>query len=349
MKIPARPGFPALAALLMALLMSACSSPSPSSVAPTTSQITPAPSSTPIPTSTPAATVAPTATPKPQPSPAPTLMPYDEVIHLFDYDSSQPLDVKEASVKQQDDIAVHDMSYASVITNERVSAYLVVPPGKGPFAGIVFMHWLGNPNGDRDEFLDEAVTLAQQGVISILIEGRFPWSVAPHDLAADQTEIINQVIDLRRAFDLLLTQPGVDAQRIGYVGHDFGAMYGGILADVDKRAKAYALMAGTATFSDWFLTYWSPAQGPKSRLAYAQAMAVFDPIYHVAHAAPAALFFQFANGDRFILKDVAQKLYDAGSEPKSIHWYDAPHELNDQARADRIKWLSEQLGLKAAP
>lgn len=289
--------------------------------------------------------------------PTPTLIPYDDVIHLFDYNSSQPLDVKEATVKQQAGIAVHDLSYASVITNERVSAYLVVPPGKGPsaglfagpFAGVVFMHWLGNVNGNRDEFLDEAVALAQQGVTSILIQGRFPWSVTPHDLAADQTAIVDQVIDLRRAFDLLLAQPDVDAQRIGYVGHDFGAMYGGILADVDKRAKAYALMSGTATFSDWFLTYWAPAQGAQGRLAYTQAMRVFDPIYHVAHAAPAALLFQFANSDRFIRKAVAQQFYDASSQPKSINWYDAPHELNDQARADRATWLSEQLGLKSAP
>jgi hypothetical protein len=66
-------------------------------------------------------------------------------------------------------------------------------------------------------------------------------------------------------------------------------------------------------------------------------------------AAPAALFFQFANSDRFIPKDVAQQFFDAGSEPKSINWYDAPHALNEQARADRVQWISEQLDLKLAP
>ncbi len=108
-------------------------------------------------------------------------------------------------------------------------------------------------------------------------------------------------------------------------------------------------MAGTTTFSGWLLAYWTPVTDRQGRLAYTQAMRVFDPIYHVAHAAPAALFFQFANSDRFIPKDTAQQLYDAGSEPKSINWYDASHELNEQARADRVKWLSEQLGLKATP
>ncbi len=345
------------AVLCLALLASACSAPSSGTSAPTTAPVAPASTSvstlastsTPAPSATAAVTTAPTTTPKPQPSPTPTLIPHDEISQLFDYDTSQPLDVQEAKVQDQAGIAVHDISYASVITNERVSAYLVVPPGKGPFAGVVFMHWLGSPHGDRSEFLDEAVALAKQGVTSVLIQGRFPWSVQPHDLAADQQAIVDQVIDVRRAFDLLLAQPGVDAQRIGYVGHDFGAMYGSILADVDRRAKAYVLMAGTATFSDWFLTYWAPAVGKQGRIDYTQAMRVFDPIYHVAHAAPAALFFQFANTDRFIAKAVAQQFYAAGSEPKSINWYDASHTLNDQARTDRVKWLSDQLSLTTTP
>ena len=342
------------AALLMVVwLASACSSPSSGTSVPTLAPVTPAPThastGTPAPDATAAVTAAPTTTPQPQPSPTPTLIPHDEVSQLFHYDASQPLDVREAKVQDQAGIAVHDISYASVITHERVSAYLVVPPGKGPFAGVVFMHWLGSPNGDRSEFLDEAVTLARQGVTSVLIQGRFPWSVQPRNLAADRQAIVDQVSDVRRAFDLLLAQPGVDAKRIGYVGHDFGAMYGGLLADVDQRARAYVLMAGTATFSNWFLVYWSPAQSAQDRLAYTQAMRVFDPIYHVAHAAPAALFFQFANTDRFIAKAVAQQFYDAGSEPKSINWYDASHTLNDQARTDRVKWLSDQLSLKAVP
>ena len=47
--------------------------------------------------------------------------------------------------------------------------------------------------------------------------------------------------DLRRALDVLLAQPGVDPKRIAYVGHDFGAMYGAVLAGVDRRVSVWAL------------------------------------------------------------------------------------------------------------
>lgn len=332
-------------AVLVAVLLSACASPSggatsaPSPVAPTIP-----------PTLAATATVAATSTvvPSSAPTSIPTPLAYEDMIHPFDYDQAPPLDIKEISVKDQDGVAVHDITYASVITKARVLAYVVMPPGKGPFAGIVFMHWLGNTNGNRKEFLDEAVMLAKIGSASILIEGRFPWLIVPHDVATDQTELIEQVVDLRRAFDVLLAQPGVDPRRIGYVGHDFGAMYGSILSGVDKRAKTYVLMAGTTSFNTWFLQYWSPATGAAERQAYAQVMSVFDPVRYVNHAAPAALLFQFANQDSFIPKDVASQFFAAASEPKTIKWYDTLHQLNDEARNDRDQWLIGQLGLKGA-
>ena len=54
----------------------------------------------------------------------------------------------------------------------RVPAYLVVPAGRGPFAAILFGHWMmkGSPFCNRREFLDEAVVLAHSGAISLLID-----------------------------------------------------------------------------------------------------------------------------------------------------------------------------------
>ena len=40
---------------------------------------------------------------------------------------------------------------------------------------------------------------------------------------------------------------------MAYVGHDFGAMYGTLAAAVDPRVTHFVFMAGTASFSDWFL------------------------------------------------------------------------------------------------
>jgi len=62
---------------------------------------------------------------------------------------------------------------------------------------------------------------------------------------------VQTVIDLRRAVDVVLSRPGVDPKRIGFVGHSFGATWGGVLAGVEKRIKAYVLMAGLPDIADF--------------------------------------------------------------------------------------------------
>jgi hypothetical protein len=55
---------------------------------------------------------------------------------------------------------------------------------------------------------------------------------------------------LRRAIDFVPSRPEVDPRRLGYVGHSFGAMFGGILAGVESRVAGFALMAGVGSFAD---------------------------------------------------------------------------------------------------
>lgn len=65
--------------------------------------------------------------------------------------------------------------------------------------------------------------------------------------------MIQQVIELRRAIEVLLAQPGVNPERLAYVGHDFGGMFGSVLAGVDERIQTYVIMTAIPDFSDWFL------------------------------------------------------------------------------------------------
>lgn len=265
---------------------------------------------------------------------------------LFAYDSSRDFDLKEESTKRQDGVTIRDVNYAAYAPKHgRIKAYLIQPDGKGPFAGLLFFHWLGESKSDRTEFLDEAVALGKQGTASILIQGYFPWLEAPTDGPADHQQVIDQTIEVRRALDLLLSQSKVDKRRIGFVGHDYGSMFGSIVSDIDKRVKTYVLIAGMGTFSDWSLKYW---KGPSKNGAevYKQAVKDVDPIGYVSHAAPASLLFQFANHDKYISKEVADTFFAAASKPKEVKWYDATHDLHiEEARKDRREWLTKQLRL----
>jgi len=266
---------------------------------------------------------------------------------LFDYDRSLAFDLKEVSSRDENAVTIRDLNYAAYNpAHKRIDAYLVRPKGRGPFAGVLFFHWLGNVKSDRSEFLDEAIALAKRGTASLLIQGHFPWIEEPTEAQADRRQIIDQTIEVRRALDLLLSQPEIDRRRIAFVGHDYGAMYGSIVAGLEKRVKAYVFMAATPTFSDWSLKYW-PVTAKAGEAVYRQTMKEIDPINYVAHAAPASLFFQFAKTDKFITRETAMAYYAAASNPKLIKRYDTVHELDvEAAKNDRRAWLARQLRLR---
>lgn len=269
---------------------------------------------------------------------------------LFAYKESVPFDAKKVSEKNQDGIIIQDIDYvAHAAERGRRKAYLIKPKGNGPFAGILFFHWLGEPNGNRNQFVDEAVALAKQGTVSLLIEGYFPWKVDPKDGLTDRQRVIDETIEVRRALDFLLSQPGVDPKLIAFVGHDYGAMYGAIVGGVDKRVKTYILMAPIGSWSDWSLAYWLAKVPENDKEAYRKALEGVDPIHYVSRLAPSPILLQFATSDEHITKDAATSFADAASEPKQVQWYDTKHHLNvEAARNDRSKWLADQLGLANA-
>ena len=281
---------------------------------------------------------------------------FSKLRRMFLYDRKMPLDVKEIGVENRGGIQVQDISYASP-KGGRVTAYLVVPPGKGKFAGIIFMHM--RP-GSRIIFLDEALSYARMGAVSLLIDAPFSRageSKRDFDPTVTHPEIdrdiyIQTVIDLRRGVDLLLSRRDIDRKRIGFVGHSFGAHTGVLLASVEKRIKGYVIMAGAPSLTEFLRTSTVPGivemrnSLTKAQQAnYFTTLAGVDPINYVPHVAPSALYFQFGKRDTYPTEQSAGQYFNAASNPKSVRWYDAGHALNDEARHDRALWLQKQIGL----
>lgn len=264
---------------------------------------------------------------------------------LFAYDQSAPLAVQEVGRETRGAAVVRDLTFTPV--DKPVKAYLVTPAaGSGPAAAILYVHWLGEPKTtNRTQFLDEAVALAGRGVVSLLVDTMWAepgWYKArvPEE---DYARAIHQVIEIRRAMDLLLAHPGIDPARVAFVGHDFGAMYGMIASAQDRRAKAYVFMAATPHFVDWFLF----RQQPKDLEAYKRQISAIDPVLFVPQLAPAPVFFQFASKDFYVSAEEANEFYAAAGPRKQMATYEAEHGLHPpEVAADRVAWLVKELGLK---
>jgi dienelactone hydrolase len=240
-------------------------------------------------------------------------------------------------------MAVHVITY-----DDDVRAYLVEPTDRpGPHAAVLFLHWFEprNPTSSREEFLDEAVGLAADGVVALLPDLAFPWKIDPVGDARDHDNVLAQTAKLRRGLDLLTARPDVDPRRVAVVGHDYGGMYGLLLASTDRsRVGAVVAMNVDATFGNWFARFFLELGGPES-VAYEALLEPVDPIRHVDRRRGPALF-QFAEPDFYVPDSTRRALVSRAAGPKECRIYPgAGHELDDAARADRRRWLTEKLGL----
>jgi predicted esterase len=267
---------------------------------------------------------------------------------LFDYDASLPLGVKETSRRQQPGALLRDITY-DTLSKGTNAATLITPatPAANPAPAILFVHWYGPPapTSNRTQFVPDGIALAQRGVTSLLIDT--PWSVPTYfrtrTRAGDYSRSVQQVKDLRRAIDVLAAQPGIDRTRLAYVGHDFGAMYGSITAAVDPRVTHFVFMAGTASFSDWFL--YGPKLEGEARETFVAELAPLDPVKWLSRVRGPVLM-QFADNDEHVSTARREQLAAAAPKGADIRVYKAGHELSEESTRERREWLQQKLALK---
>ena len=284
---------------------------------------------------------------------------FEDLVREFDYDRNALLNIREEHKEERDGATVIELSYDSP-RGGRVPATLVLPPGKGPFAGILFGHWMmpRSPFQNRKEFLEEALFLARSGTVSLLTDapmirpGYLPEKDGMKSLVQNAEASRQQVIDFRRGVDLLIARGDVDPARIAYVGHSYNAHTGGILAGVEKRIGSFVLMAGVFADEEFIFESKTPAieeyrkrTGEEALHDFFRSNAFDDPIYFIGHSAPSAVFLQFGRDDAALPESMARGYFERFGEPKKIEFYKAGHALNGEARKERVEWLAERLKL----
>jgi dienelactone hydrolase len=261
----------------------------------------------------------------------------------FDYDKNAPIDLKEQLADVRDGIRVSFVNHVNP-KGGRAYGMLVVPPQiKSKTAAIVWAH-----SSSFYSQLPDAILMARDGAISLLLE----LSASTDSGDAARLEMLRTVISLRRGVDILAARPDVDPQRIGFVGHSYGAMIGTVAAAVDKRFKAAVFEVGLLGMSIHIRTSphpWAESVRTEKGDKLEEFLAAIEPLdagHYVGHLAPTALLFQSARLDLGVPDKDAQEFFDAASEPKQLKWYDTGHEVLDIAAiSDRARFLSTQLHL----
>jgi len=267
----------------------------------------------------------------------------------FAYDQQMPLTVEILSERVQNGAIVQDIKYASPCGG-KVPAYLILPSQEPPQVDLIFGHW---GEGNRAEFVDEAVVLTRLGFASLGLDApnRRPAEYEP--LKTQPQAELQWIVDVRRGVDILQETCSLAPRHVGYVGHSYGATFGGVVAGVEHRISAFVLMAGWYAFSELARTSTVPVLAearskipPEVFAIYMDAMAPLDARHYIDHAAPSHLFFQFARDDSSVKAEDGERFFELASEPKQIAWYDnCGHALDAQARLERVTWLCAQFGL----
>ena len=264
----------------------------------------------------------------------------------FGYDASQPLAFADAGVVDPNyPLAVHDVSYA--VGDGRIEAFLVVPPGDGPWPAAVYVHGSGS---DRLSMLGAATWLAARGAITLAISAPSgsadsAGGTGVDGLVAHRQLEVGDVVAVRRAIDLLQERDDVAPDRIAYIGWSSGARTGSILAGVEPRLHSLVLIApGAAPVSEFV-----DAASPEDRDAVRKLMSSIDPLYYVARANAERLLIQEGENDAVIPRTAIDALIDAAPDGTEVRWYDADHALGPQAYEEHLDWLQERLGIDDAP
>lgn len=162
----------------------------------------------------------------------------------------------------------------------------------------------------------------------------------------DREEQIQFIIESKRAVDVL---EETGASRIGVSAVSWGVSIGSMLAGVDDRLDAVALMIGNSGLVERFIQDGEPV-GPlvgvatEQREQWVEEMEPLDAKLYVGNS-NANILFQNGRTDPFVTPESAERLHAEASSTSEVIWYDVGHDVTPQMIADHFDWLGDQLGL----
>lgn len=171
-----------------------------------------------------------------------------------------PLDMQVLEEAKVGDLVRKKISYHTDSREQRVTAYLFLPPGDGKHPAILCLHQTtgigkgepaglgGNPN------LHYALHLAQRGYVTLAPDypsfGDYKYDFDPK--LGYKSGSMKAIYDNIRAIDLLVSLPRADAGRIGCIGHSLGGHNTIFTAVHDTRIKVAVSNCGFTRFHKYY-------------------------------------------------------------------------------------------------
>lgn len=207
-----------------------------------------------------------------------------------------------------------DVRFNNPAGHNQLAGTLSVPNGKGPFPAVVLISGTGHNTRDEDVwghkvFVVLADALNRNGVAVLRYDKRGAGgSTGDYDAATT----VDFTSDAAAAVTWLKTQPEIDAQRIGVLGHSEGGIIAPAVAAADKSVAFVVMIAGPAIRGDKLFvlqsamtakTYGAPEVYIARRKVFDQAL--YDAIVSAPSDAAA-----LDHAKSIVAKGVAEKVID---------------------------------------
>jgi dienelactone hydrolase len=266
---------------------------------------------------------------------------------LYNYDASAPIGLRDTGAlkfKRPYPITFHNITYLSP-KGGYVPGFLVLPPGKGPYPGVILLHGSGE---DDQTLLPEASWLAARGMVAMTItaaESRPPSAAGQQDTAhplKQQRDLaVQTVIDVRRGIDLLRSLPQVGKkQPVGFLGFSAGGKQGAVLSGVDHRLGAIVLVSAGSPSLKKVL-----AEAPAgSKATIGAFLGATDPARFIGRDT-SPLLIQIGKKDEYVPQGDLQAVVNAAPKSAEVKRYNGGHVLLETRAAvhDMLAFLATKL------
>jgi len=180
-----------------------------------------------------------------------------------------------------------DVEFPDPKAGIRLSGTLTIPKGSGPFPAIILVTGSGPQNRDEEilghkPFLVIADYLARRGIAALRYDDRGVGSSGGSFPSATTFDFTD---DALAALAFLAGRPGIDAKRLGIVGHSEGAIVAAIAASRDGNLSFIVMLAGPGVRGDKLLLMQNEALAKASGAnasAIAAARSINAELYAIA-------------------------------------------------------------------